>query len=128
MSSFIRPIGVHRDISELEYISALLQSHQHYIRSSGAIKADDIAIYLKSRNGIIIIISEAVIDQLILTDLAGQVQNNENHHQPDNDRAMSKSTQPKSDNLCKESRISMDISQLTAILLIPELLEVNQMG
>ena len=72
MSSFIRPIGVHRDINELEFISALLQSHQHVIRSSGSIKAVDIAVYLKSRHGIIV--AEDVIDHLIITELAGQIQ------------------------------------------------------
>ena len=73
MSSFIRPIGVHRDINELKYISALLQSHQHVIRSSGSIKAVDIAVYLKSRHGVIV--SEEAIDQLIITELAGKIQN-----------------------------------------------------
>ena len=123
MSSFIRPIGVHRDINELEFISALLQSHQHVVRSSGSIKAVDIAVYLKSRHGIIV--AEDVIDHLIITELAGQIQTDMQKPLVENlkdKKVTSKERKEFEDSL----RIPLDICQLTAILLIPELLEESE--
>lgn len=125
MSSFIRPIGVHRDINELEFISALLQSHQHVIRSSGSIKAVDIAVYLKSRHGIIV--SEEDIDQLIISELSGQIQND--IPTPSDEDLKGKKTSSKEKRAIEESlRIPLDICQLTAILLIPELLDESESG
>jgi hypothetical protein len=115
MSSFVRPVGVHRDLSELEFISALLQTQQHVLRTSGTIKAADVVLYLKSRHGISV--AEETIDRFILTDLAGQTQNNlftkETTVQPSR----------KSD---ADVGVALDICQLTSILLIPELLEGSE--
>jgi hypothetical protein len=133
MSSFIRPIGVHRDINELEYISALLQSHQHVIRASGSVKAVDIVVYLKSRHGLIV--SEEVIDQYIITELAGQIQNDvplkpliNDDYDDDNagDIATKKVTSKERKAIEESLRIPLDICQLTTILMIPELLEESE--
>ena len=125
MSSFIRPIGVHRDINEFEFISALLQSHQHVIRSSGSIKAVDIAVYLKSRHGVIV--SEEVIDQLIIKELAGQIHNEDDTPAPSDENLKLKKVTNKEKRTIEESlRIPLDICQLAAILLIPELLEASE--
>jgi hypothetical protein len=124
MSSFIRPTGVHRDINELEYISALLQSNQHVLRTSGTIIATDIAVYLKSRHGLIV--SEDVIDRLILTELAGQIQDEpikETLHTEPKKKKKLKNTDESEE---PDVHFAMDISQITAILLIPELIEASE--
>ena len=123
MSSFLRPTGVHRDINELEYISALLQSNQHVLRTSGTIIAADIAIYLKSRHGMIV--SNEVIDRLILTELAGQIQDEPIKEILCTD-PKKKRKEKYADESEQEVHLAMDIGQMTAILLIPQLIEASE--
>jgi hypothetical protein len=130
MLSFLRPIGVHRDINELEYISALLQSGPHVIRTSGSIIAADIAIYLKSRHGLIV--SEEIIDRLILLELAGQIQDEpikETLRNADAEPKKKRKKAKKKTDASEEEQdvhFAMDISQITAILLIPELIDASE--
>ena len=91
------------------------------IRSSGSIKAVDIVVYLKSRHGIIV--SEGVIDQLIITELAGQIKNDTQSSPSDENIKERKATGKEKRAIEDSLRIPLDICQLTAILLIPELLE-----
>jgi hypothetical protein len=123
MSSFLRPIGVHRDINELEFLSALLQSHQHVIRSSGTIKTRDIALYFNSRHGLFV--SEETIERFILTDLAGQIQD---EPQPKEEPAGEKGMKKRKKSPLDEDEFlgALDICQFASILLIPEILEGSE--
>ena len=121
MTSFLRPVGVHRDIQELEFLSALLQSHQHVIRSSGTIKARDIALYFKSRHGILV--SEVFIERFILNDLAGQIQD---EPLPKVEPTQEKPKKKKSPLDEDEFLGALDICQFASILLIPEFLEGSE--
>ena len=94
-TTFDRPTGAVRDMRELEYLSALLQTNQQHLRADGTIKAGDIVLYLRSRHGIVV--EEDTVKNLIMKELAGQTMN------VDSD--------------------VLDLCQLTAILLIPQLLE-----
>ena len=127
---------MHRDINEFEYISALLQSNQHVLRTSGKIIACDLAIYLKSRHGLIV--PEEVINRLILTDLAGQIQDesieenitvkrNGKDEKPHKSGAKQKwkDKNKKPDTFKPGVHLAMDISQIAAVLLIPELIEAS---
>lgn len=96
---FERVTGVHRDINELEYITALLQTNQKVLRTSGTVKAEDIALYLKSRHGVVV--EEDVLQELIVSQMAGGQWREEDGN---------------------ENRV-LDICQLVAILLIPHLLQ-----
>ena len=89
------PTGAVRDLKELEYLSALLQTNMQHLRSDGTIKASDIVLYIRSRHGLVV--QEDLVQQLILKELAGQTMD-------------------------VESDV-IDLCQLTAILLIPQLLE-----
>ena len=97
ISAFDSPTGSRRDTKELEYLSALLQTNQQHLRADGTIKACDVVLYLRSRHGIVV--SEDVVKNLILKDLAGQTTNSESD--------------------------VLDLCQLTAILIIPELIEAT---
>ena len=94
---FDSPVGALRDTKELEYLSALFQTNQERLRSDGTIKACDVVLYLRSRHGIVV--DEDVVKDLILKELAGQTTNSESG--------------------------VLDICQLTAILIIPELIEAD---
>jgi hypothetical protein len=124
MSSFLRPVGVHRDINELEFISALLQSHQHVIRSSGTIKTRDIALYFKSRHGLFV--SEETIERFILTDLAGQIQDEPPPKEEPVEEIVMKKKRKKSPLDEDEFLGALDICQFVSILLIPEILEGSE--
>jgi hypothetical protein len=52
MVSFQRPTGAVADLSELEYVSALQQTHSGAARKDGSIQDVDIQLFLKSRYGI----------------------------------------------------------------------------
>ena len=103
------PTGVHRDIPELEYIAALLQSDPQAVRASGTIKAIDIVFYLLSRHGVQV--SEDLVEERIMTELAGSLKN-------DNDKFAQEDE--KDD---KPRGKVLDICQMAAILIIPELVQ-----
>lgn len=115
MTSFQRPTGVFRDMNELEFIAALLQTNQKVIRTAGTVKAADIVLYLISRHGIVV--PEHVVQQSIVTELAGQTQD-----------VGDVTTTPTGVDAgpSNHNHDVIDISELTAILLIPQLLEASQ--
>jgi len=106
------PVGVHRDLNELEYIAALLQSHPKIVRTSGTLKAIDIVIYLLSRHGVQV--SKETVEDLIVTELAGNTMK---------ETATNTSRSSSDNNYAVEITKVLDISQMAAILVIPELLQ-----
>lgn len=73
--SFDRPVGIHRDIAELEFITALLQTPKTFLRNR--VTAQDIVVYLRSRHGVNITIDS--VRQLLVRDLAGSTCDNQDH-------------------------------------------------
>lgn len=100
--SFERPVGVHRDVKELEYLSALMQTSTKGLRKDASLTVTDVAYYLRSRHGVTV--DEELIQSLILTDLAGNMNS-------DQDLAETEEEKDGSDVL--------DLCQLLSILLIP---------
>jgi hypothetical protein len=96
MLEFDRPVGAQRDVQELEFVSALMQTAS-VIRTNGSIDADDISLYLKSRYGVVV--DKATVRQKIVQELAGQT---------------------------GESCEYLDICQFVSVLLIPFLVEETE--
>lgn len=97
--AFDRPVGIHRDIAELEFITALLQTPKTFLRNR--VTAEDLVVYLRSRHGVSI--TEDSVRQLLVQDLAGSTVDNQDHD-------------------------SIDPCQLVAIFLIPQLLRAFDGG
>lgn len=91
---FDRPVGVHRDIAEIEFVTALLQTSKTFLRNR--VSAKDVMIYMRSRHGIVI--TEDVASQLLVKELAGATCDTTEHD-------------------------CIDPCQLLAILLIPQFLQ-----
>ena len=94
---FQRPIGASADVMELEYIAALHQTDMGELRKDGSIKAIDIVHFLSSRYGIRVTVKE--VQETILRGLGGGEDDEE----------------------------CIDLTEVVAILLIPELIKAAGM-
>lgn len=72
---FERPVGASADVSELEYISALHQTCDKQVRQDCSITAADIAVFLRSRYGVLV--DEEEVMGTIIAGLGGGDHNNE---------------------------------------------------
>lgn len=118
MSSFFkRPVGVHRDMNELEFLAAILQTNAGDIRTNGTIQAADICLYLRSRHGIAV--SEADVERLLVHELAGQMQETIVAPTIEDEEDVNKDKKMEEDQVIG----AVDICQMIALLLIPELMQ-----
>jgi hypothetical protein len=92
--TFERPIGASADVAELEFIAALHQTCQPKLRRDGSITATDVMHFLSSRYGIRV--TEQEVRETILKGLAGGD--------------------------CEDDCI--DLTEMLAILMIPEIVKV----
>lgn len=126
--NFQRPVGVHRDISELQFIAALLQTRLPDICTRGTVTVADVVLYLRSRHAIDA--SEADVERLIFTDLAGQLQETTTTTTTTTLELQEKEevsdVEQFDESHLGEGQIvggRIDICQLVALLVIPELLQ-----
>jgi hypothetical protein len=130
-TSFIMPIGFERivgpkrDVHELEFISALLQTDLRTIRLDGSIKAYDIVQYLKSRYGVDA--SVETVRRWIVCDLAASTESDEHLCKQLSNNKQNKEQEKDVDDDDGEE-IVMDICQFASLMLAPELLEAKING
>jgi len=127
---FDQPVGVLRDTNELEYISCLLQSHPTILRPSGTLRANDVVAFLMSRHGVELqqqVVEDCIVNELAGHTLKGQRERSRSSSSSDSvlDGAIllenGDGTTVK--NASKSTKKVLDICQMAAILVIPELLQ-----
>jgi len=122
IGNFRRIVGSAADMSELEYISALHQTILPNLREDGTISAKDIAVYLKSRYGLVLTSAEAID---IACGLCGAKQRTTKFNQQvsDDERREGDENMGKEDNEEDDDAYCFDLVHVAALLLIPEMVE-----
>jgi hypothetical protein len=132
---FERIVGPKRDVHELEFISALLQTDLRTIRLDGSITAHDIVQYLKSRHGVET--SVATVRQFIVCDLCASTENDKHlfHQQQLSNHSRKQSQNPEKgsdgggrDGGDVSEEIVLDMCQFASLMLAPELLEAAKIN
>ena len=100
--AFDRPVGAAADVSELQYVSALMQTNVEELRTDGTIQPQDIALFLQSRYGLDIT-PEQVAERL-LTDFTAK-----------------KASPIRRRSLSAAQEQQLDLMEFTALLLISKL-------
>lgn len=109
---FDRPVGAAADLSELEYVSALLQTNEDSLRADGSLTAKDIHFYLRSRHAIDCPVED--VEKYIVEELAGT---------PLEAAVERESENAENNRFNARKDLKIDLVQLTSLLLIPVLRE-----
>jgi len=109
---FDRPVGAAADLSELEYVSALLQTNEDSLRTDGSLTAKDLHLYLRSRHAIDCPVED--VEKYLIEELAGT---------PVETAVERESENAENNRFNARKDLKLDLVQLTSLLLIPVLRE-----
>ena len=141
MASFERKTGAQRDLAELCYVSALHQTASD-VRKDGSIRDEDIALYLRSRHSVVV--SEEEVRNYVLPGLAGIATPCGSNTSSGGDAGTSASASTAASTSGSKNKSgananananemvgsnddgAMDLAELTALLLIPSLVNLAE--